>query len=87
MFIVVNRLHDGINLNDVDVKSNVQELSKFLLSLLTQVELAVVLKIVVDRVLVLVPGVSFERVKHVVVSCHEVIVVVELVILLRAQRH
>lgn len=63
----------AINVNDVNVESNVLQLQKFLLSLLVQVKLLVVLALV----LIPVPSVSFESVEQVVICLDTVFICVK----------
>jgi ABC-type uncharacterized transport system fused permease/ATPase subunit len=66
-----------IDINDINVESDIQKFTKFFLSLLFQVKLPLIVLVGMDGVLVLMPGVSFKCVEHIVVSCHKIIVVVK----------
>ena len=85
-FIVSERRLDFVvDVNQIDVKSYIQKLPKFLICLLFQVKLPMVLLIRMDRVLKLMPSVPFKRVEQIVIGGVKIIVVVKFLGLLSCQ--
>ena len=82
LVIIKNGFCDVIYVDDVNVEGDVQKFRELFFDLGLQEKLTVIFLVVVDRMLKLVPGITFECIEHIVVCCHEIIVVVKLVWLL-----
>ena len=78
-FLVLVAGFDGaIDLDDINVEGDVEKLCELLPNLFLQIKRPHVLLLRVQRMLVFVPSVGFESVKHVVVGVFKFTVIIEL---------
>lgn len=77
LIIVIAWFNFSVNSYDVNIKCNVQQLGELFLSLLFQVKFSHTLILRVKRILVFVPGVWLESIKHIIISWVKVSMVVE----------